>query len=296
MLAKIMFFFFLPLTLVCSEQAPYLKHQISICALFTNEAKYLKEWIEYHQLIGVDHFYLYDNNSKDRFRAILNPYIKKGVVTLISWPDYFENRSGENEVKWIFSTMTSAYEHAIRYLAVGETKWLTILNVNEFLVPLNEENLKELLARYEDEAAVILPTNYYDASKNPQSSHIKLIIESSVFSAPPAGAMIKTVEKTIFKPTLCTSFTWPPIQYKFKNQQQPKILSPFEAKVNGYRNRGFTSYRIHPQKLDIDPRRIPEEELKDILQKGFEVEDQEKRIYRFLPKLRQKLGHSPEIN
>ncbi len=106
---------------------------------------------------------------------------------------------------------------------------------------------------------------------------------------------MKTVEKTIFKPELCVSFSWPPIRYKFKNQQQPKHLSPYEAKVNGYRNRGYKSYRLHQQKLDVDPRRIPEEELKEILQKGFDVEDKEKRIYKFLPKLRQKLGHSPEI-
>lgn len=295
MLSNILLIFFLPILLFCSELTHTSAHQLSVCALFTNEAKYIKEWIEYHQLIGVDHFYLYDNNSKDRFRTILNPYIKKGIVTLIPWPDYFENRSGENEVKWIFSTMTSAYEHAIRYLAPGKTKWLTILNVNEFLVPLNDENLQELLRRYEDEAAIILATNYYDASKNPHSPQNKLIIESAVFSAPPEGTLMKTVEKTIFKPELCASFTWPPIQYKFKNQQQPKHLSAYEARVNGYRNRGLKSYRLQQQKLDVDPRRIPEEELKEILQKGFDVEDQEKRIYRFLPKLRQKLGHSPEI-
>ena len=25
---------------------------------------YLKEWLEYHQMVGVDHFYLYDNGRE----------------------------------------------------------------------------------------------------------------------------------------------------------------------------------------------------------------------------------------
>src|SRR5690348_2224989 len=55
------------------------KHKLSICSLFKNEAVHLKEWIEYHQMVGVDHFYLYDNGSKDRPRDVLTPYIRKGL-------------------------------------------------------------------------------------------------------------------------------------------------------------------------------------------------------------------------
>ncbi|KIC71464.1 hypothetical protein DB44_DM00010, partial [Candidatus Protochlamydia amoebophila] len=31
-------------------------YDLSVCAIFKNEAPYLKEWIEYHRLIGVKHF------------------------------------------------------------------------------------------------------------------------------------------------------------------------------------------------------------------------------------------------
>ena len=43
------------------------KYNLSICAIFKNEAKYLKEWIEYHRIFGVDHFYLYNIGSRDSF-------------------------------------------------------------------------------------------------------------------------------------------------------------------------------------------------------------------------------------
>src|SRR5262245_23964419 len=69
-----------------ATSAPH-KYQLTICAIFKNEKKYLKEWIEYHRLIGVDHFYLYNNNSSDHPLELLLPYIKTGIVTVIAWPD-----------------------------------------------------------------------------------------------------------------------------------------------------------------------------------------------------------------
>ena len=46
------------------------KYNVSICAIFKNEALYLKEWIEFHRIVGIEHFYMYNNNSEDNFREI----------------------------------------------------------------------------------------------------------------------------------------------------------------------------------------------------------------------------------
>ena len=32
------------------------KYYVSVCAIFKNEGKYLREWIEYHLTAGVEHF------------------------------------------------------------------------------------------------------------------------------------------------------------------------------------------------------------------------------------------------
>ena len=48
------------------------KYRISICGIFKNEAPFLKEWIEFHEMIGIEHFYLYNNNSDDNFEEILH--------------------------------------------------------------------------------------------------------------------------------------------------------------------------------------------------------------------------------
>src|SRR6187431_2863710 len=62
------------------------KYTVSLCGIFKNEAKFLDEWIQFHLVVGIDHFYLYNNNSDDNYYEILKPYIEKGFVDLIDWP------------------------------------------------------------------------------------------------------------------------------------------------------------------------------------------------------------------
>ena len=44
---------------------------LTISAIMKNEGPYLKEWLEFHHMVGVEHFFLYDNNSDDKTREIL---------------------------------------------------------------------------------------------------------------------------------------------------------------------------------------------------------------------------------
>ena len=43
-------------------------------------------------MVGVDRFYLYDNESTDCFLPILKPYIEFGKVVLNSMGHFFERR------------------------------------------------------------------------------------------------------------------------------------------------------------------------------------------------------------
>lgn len=77
-------------------------NNVAICAILKNEGRYVAEWIEYHKLIGVEHFYIYNNNSDDGIEEVCDRY--RDCVTLINWPlqadqqmlayrDYVENYS-----------------------------------------------------------------------------------------------------------------------------------------------------------------------------------------------------------
>lgn len=61
-------------------------YDLAVTAIFKDEGKYLKEWLDYHLLAGVEHFYLYNNDSSDDYKEVLAPYIEKGFVTLTEWP------------------------------------------------------------------------------------------------------------------------------------------------------------------------------------------------------------------
>lgn len=56
-----------------------------------NEAPYLREWIEYHRMIGFEAFLLMNDNSTDDTQCILEAYSEEGIV--IRMPDDFQNIS-----------------------------------------------------------------------------------------------------------------------------------------------------------------------------------------------------------
>lgn len=113
--------------IIPTSRPKYNKHyNIAICAIFKNEARFLKEWIDYHELIGVEHFYLYNNNSTDNYKDILEDYIASNRVTLISWP----YQQGQ----------ISAYRHFYdNYWQ--DSQWVSFLDIDEFFVPKKEFDL-----------------------------------------------------------------------------------------------------------------------------------------------------------
>ena len=72
-------------------------HDLSVVAILKNEAPYLKEWIEYHLLAGVDHFYLYDNDSPDNQVEVVKPFVAAGLVDYMPAPGKFMQMQTYND-------------------------------------------------------------------------------------------------------------------------------------------------------------------------------------------------------
>ena len=54
-----------------------------------NRREHLVEWIEFHRLIGVQHFFIYDTtqiSTAASLTQLLTDYIQEGLVTVIVWP------------------------------------------------------------------------------------------------------------------------------------------------------------------------------------------------------------------
>ena len=124
------------------------KYFLSIVAIMKNEKPYLKEWIEYHRLQGVEHFYLCDNESTDNSKEYLKPYIDKKLITYIYKP-------GKNQQLKCYSQVVDTYKN--------ETTWLAIIDIDEYLVPLKANNIKSFLKDFNDVSEVSLHwMNYGD--------------------------------------------------------------------------------------------------------------------------------------
>jgi len=154
------------------------KYDLAIGAIFRDEAPYLKEWIEFHKLVGVQHFYLFNNLSEDEYADVLAPYLAKGEVELIEWPYHAELLE-----KWV-SVQGNAYSRCVHLAQNDKVKWLALIDIDEFLTPMFEDNVLEVLKDYEEFGGVGFNWKLFGHSGLMDLPENKLLIESLVMAAP----------------------------------------------------------------------------------------------------------------
>ena len=94
-------------------------YNLSFFLLIKDGAKYLNEWLAYHYSIGVEHFYIINDMSRDNIKEVLEPWVKLGIASVVD----FNANGMQSEI----------YTYVSRKLA-GATKWLGLLDLDEFLV------------------------------------------------------------------------------------------------------------------------------------------------------------------
>lgn len=107
---------------------------LSLCLICRDENDYLPEWLDYHILMGVDRFYIYDNESKVSLRESLKEYIERGWVVVV-------DISGK-------AMQAYAYDHCLQTFG-PYTFWMGFIDADEFLVSKATLDLRELLKEYE---------------------------------------------------------------------------------------------------------------------------------------------------
>lgn len=160
------------------------KYNVAVCAIFKNEAQYLKEWIEFHHIIGVEHFYLYNNNSEDDYLSVLKPYINSGLVTLAQWP--------KNQAQ-----MECYNDCIVNYKE--ETKWLGFIDIDEFIVPIEMDNIYDFLKPFEkNRGAVKIYWKMFGTSGLLERDMNSLVIEQFTVSWPKYYSVGKCFYNTNF--------------------------------------------------------------------------------------------------
>lgn len=137
-----------PLSVPSNKKADYL----AICAIMRNEGPYLKEWIEYHKIVGVERFYLYDNESTDNTKEVLKPYIDSGLVIYTYAPgnkkDGFQSKT--------YNDCISKYKN--------DTWWLALIDIDEFLVPTKENTVTDFLRKREQYPGIVINWLMFDSN------------------------------------------------------------------------------------------------------------------------------------
>lgn len=139
---------FLLISLFCISSFGQLvgyTYQMAVASMFLNEAKYFKEWIDYHLMIGVEHFWLYNDGSTDNWQEVLQPYIDKGIV------EVYEKWNSHHS--WVVRQVNAFGDSLSK--AEGKTKWFAFIDLDEFIVPMQEATLTECLEKhFSNEVAV----------------------------------------------------------------------------------------------------------------------------------------------
>jgi hypothetical protein len=133
------FVFRIPYLWIRSHFPARPKHYLAVAAIAKNEGRYFDEWIKWHKKLGVEKFYIIDNDSADNTEKILQPYVKSGLVE-------YKKMSGPR-------MQIPAYDYILRHHR-RDARWIAFIDLDEFIVPKKHRNIQEYLKQFENASAV----------------------------------------------------------------------------------------------------------------------------------------------
>lgn len=176
------------------EESIKLEDFLSIVCIAKNEGEYIKEWVDFHLLAGVDRIYLYDNESQDNMKNELEPYIVSGKVVYT----YFPGKAKQLD----------AYNDAIKKYKY-KTKYMAFIDADEFLLPENQNDdlktvIDKIMTEHKHAGGIGVNWRVYGSSgyeKKPDGLIIENFTHRGGFSAPGNDCI-----KTIANPRLISEY------------------------------------------------------------------------------------------
>ncbi|KAL3751676.1 hypothetical protein ACJRO7_012498 [Eucalyptus globulus] len=154
------------------------KHELCACTMVWNQAASLREWIMYHAWLGIERWFIYDNNSDDAIKEVIEELDSQNYnVSRQSWP-------------WI-KTQEAGFSHCV-LRAREECNWVGFFDVDEFFYfpfPSNprrglgipgKDTLRAMVANFSSSSSIIAEIRTVCHSFGP----------SGLTSPPPRGVMV----------------------------------------------------------------------------------------------------------
>jgi hypothetical protein len=149
---------------------------LAVCAIYKDEGPYLREWVEFHRLVGVDRFFLYDNRSEDEHREALAPAVDDGVVDVRDWP--------------LHPGQMPAYRDCLESHR-EDARWIAFLDIDEFLFSPTGRPVSEILPEFEQWPGVVVNRPAFGPGGH-STKPPGLVIENYLWRGT-AGNTIKTI-------------------------------------------------------------------------------------------------------
>ncbi|MBO4401218.1 MAG: glycosyltransferase family 92 protein [Selenomonadaceae bacterium] len=158
-------------------------YELAVAAIMKNEAPYLQEWLDYHLLAGVEHFYIYDNEDSDAQKKILQPYIERGFVTHIPYP----GRARQYEA---YNDAVQKYRFFCRYMA--------FIDGDEFILPRGNRSIvevaDEIFSANPDAASIGMNMFYFGSNGQTEADYSRGVLERFTRRAPRSWKTVKWVD------------------------------------------------------------------------------------------------------
>jgi len=166
-------------------------YKFIVCSVFKNEVHILEEWLLHYLNRGVEHFYLVNDNSNDKYMKIIDKY--SNFITL------YHNDIQTKEV----GRQILIYEKYFRNILTN-SKWVAILDLDEFLYSPDEINLPNVFENYNEYSQIRIIWLYF-------GSNYHLYQPQCVVDGFTKRAIIDTTKpyfsyKTVFKGDTLISF------------------------------------------------------------------------------------------
>ncbi len=205
-------------------------YNLAAVAIFKDEARYLKEWLDYHLLAGVEHFYLYNNDSSDDYEKILAPYVEANLVTLIDW-------SGK-------AMQNPAYLDALNRCKFF-CRYMTFIDLDEFILPLTNQSIAEvadeILSRDSKAQALAIRWRLFGSNGHESADFSKGVLERFTRRAPDDDELAEPYVKIVGNPRSMKFFAGSHFSMHFGGNF---TVDEFGNKVTTYRTAGTSVEKI----------------------------------------------------
>lgn len=199
------------------------KYYISICLLAKNENDYINEWLKWHIDLGIEHFYIYDNDSN---MPLINSIDKNylSYCTIIDFPSPRKHIQQE------------CYKHCLDNYK-QECEWMAFIDGDEFIRLKNSiDTIQNFLKNYEAYDGLYIKWTVYNANghlkkeNKPLRKRFTQTVEFNIKNRK-NNANGKTIihSDNIIKmsahcPTVCS-------KYNVVDEDFNKLYSPYNAQV-----------------------------------------------------------------